>query len=89
MLWAEVLPWDIMRVLRVQPWYEGASHSHGNAGEVPFVSLSRFSELSSWAVCADCVKGWEAEPEAGGGAVGGERGWGTSVMAVRARAAGE
>lgn len=30
--WVEVLPWDIMRVLRVQPWYEGAGHSHGNPG---------------------------------------------------------
>lgn len=30
-------------------------------------------ELSLWAVCTDCVQGGEVEPEAGGGAQGGEK----------------
>lgn len=65
-LWVEVLPRDIMSILRVQPWYGGAGHSHGNPG-------SSFVTLGAGAVgCVYCVQGCGAEPEAGGGTKGRE-----------------
>lgn len=33
-LWVEVLPGDIMRILRIQPRQEGAGHSRGNTGRL-------------------------------------------------------
>lgn len=47
---------------------------------VPFVSLG--AEALG---CVYCVQGCGAEPEAGGGAKGGERGGGTSEVTARAK----
>lgn len=66
-----------MRVLRVQPRYEGAGHSRENPA---FVSLG--AEAPG---CVYCVQGCGAGPEAGGGAKRGERGE-TLVRTARAKA---
>lgn len=81
MLWVEVLPRDIMRVLGVQPWYEGAGHSHGDPG-----SSFCFSSSSASGLCVLTVSRAGRPPAAGGGAQRGERGGGPSVLTARAEA---
>lgn len=61
-LWVEVLPRNIMRILRVQPWYEGAGHSAMGTQAVFCFPLSREALGSVY-----CVQGCGAEPEAGAG----------------------
>lgn len=43
MLWEDILPWNIMRILRVESWDDGVDHSHGNLNSSFYFSSRRDS----------------------------------------------
>lgn len=75
-----LLPWDIMRVLGVQSWYEGAGHSHGDPGSSFGFSLSSASGLCVLTVSR--AGRLSQRQEAG---LRGEKGAGPGVMTARAK----